>query len=79
MGTCRFSDCQHDSEPDCAIKNGLDDGTIPMDKWISYQKLEAEARFAKRKENKAFAAEERKQWRKQSMRAREKRRVLINE
>ncbi len=79
LGTCRFSDCQHDSEPDCAIKNGLDDGTIPMDKWISYQKLEAEARFAKRKENKAFAAEERKQWRKQSMRAREKRRVLINE
>ncbi len=72
LGNCRFTDCQHGTEPDCAIKSALDDGTLSFDRWSSYQKLEAEAKFAERKQNKAMASQERKAWKKLSIRAREK-------
>ena len=39
---CRFSDCSHDSEPGCAVKEALADGTLPAERWASYLKLEAE-------------------------------------
>ncbi|MCL1046757.1 ribosome small subunit-dependent GTPase A [Shewanella electrodiphila] len=36
---CRFADCQHNSEPGCAIQNALDKGDIDQRRLISYQKL----------------------------------------
>ena len=72
LGKCRFTDCQHNTEPGCAIKNALDDASLTFDRWNSYQKLEAEVRFAERKQNKALASQERKAWKKLSIQAREK-------
>ncbi len=40
---CRFSDCRHDTEPGCAIKAALADGTLPEDRWLAYQRLKAES------------------------------------
>ena len=37
--SCRFSDCKHKSEPGCAVKQALEDGTLSMERFISYQKL----------------------------------------
>ena len=39
---CRFSDCAHDQEPGCAIREALADGSLPRDRWESYAKLQRE-------------------------------------
>jgi ribosome biogenesis GTPase len=36
---CRFSDCRHESEPGCAVRAALADGTLPLERWESYSKL----------------------------------------
>jgi len=39
---CRFSDCNHDQEPGCAIRAALADGSLSAERWQSYVKLERE-------------------------------------
>ena len=39
---CRFSDCAHDQEPGCAIREALAQGTLPAERWESYRKLQRE-------------------------------------
>lgn len=36
---CRFSDCQHDSEPDCAVKKAIEAGELDERRLINYLKL----------------------------------------
>ena len=43
LGSCRFSDCRHESEPGCAIKAAIARGALDLDRWQSYRKLKAEA------------------------------------
>jgi ribosome biogenesis GTPase len=39
---CRFSDCNHDQEPGCAIRAALADGSLSGERWQSYVKLQRE-------------------------------------
>ena len=39
---CRFSDCNHDQEPGCAVREALQDGTLSAERWDSYLKLQRE-------------------------------------
>ena len=39
---CRFSDCAHDSEPGCAVREALADGSLSQERWDSYVKLQRE-------------------------------------
>jgi ribosome biogenesis GTPase len=41
---CRFADCRHDQEPECAVRQGLEEGRISPGRWVSYAKLQREAR-----------------------------------
>ncbi len=41
-GGCRFRDCQHDSEPGCAVKAAVEAGSLPADRYDSYLKLHHE-------------------------------------
>ena len=59
---CRFSDCSHDSEPGCAVKAALEDGTLTPERWESYLKLQAELAHLERRLDKRAASEERKRW-----------------
>jgi len=43
---CRFNDCQHRSEPGCAIRAALRDGSLAADRFDAYTKLQREARRA---------------------------------
>lgn len=43
--TCKFHDCTHISEPDCAVKKAISDGVIPAERLLSYQKLKKEAKY----------------------------------
>jgi ribosome biogenesis GTPase len=60
---CRFSDCSHESEPGCAVKAAIADGTLAQERWDSYLKLEAELAHLERRLDKRAQAEERKRWR----------------
>jgi ribosome biogenesis GTPase len=69
---CRFSDCQHQSEPGCAIKAALLNGQLAEERWKSYRKLAAEVRHELRRHDKALASEDRKAWKKLMIAARDK-------
>jgi ribosome biogenesis GTPase len=36
---CRFSDCAHQQEPDCAVRASVEAGTIPAARYQSYVKI----------------------------------------
>ncbi len=59
---CKFSDCAHDSEPGCAVRAALADGTLAADRWDSYLKLQGELAHLERKLDKRAASEARKKW-----------------
>lgn len=39
---CRFSDCHHDTEPGCAIREALEKGELDPARWESFLKLQTE-------------------------------------
>jgi ribosome biogenesis GTPase / thiamine phosphate phosphatase len=41
--SCRFGDCGHESEPDCAVLAAIEDGTLPVRRLESWRKLQREA------------------------------------
>jgi ribosome biogenesis GTPase len=40
--SCRFRDCRHLQEPGCAVRAAVDAGTLPIGRFESYHKLQAE-------------------------------------
>jgi ribosome biogenesis GTPase / thiamine phosphate phosphatase len=60
---CRFSDCAHNTEPGCAVRAALEDGTLAPERWESYVKLQRELEHLERRLDKRAQAEERKRWR----------------
>ncbi len=59
---CRFSDCGHGTEPGCAIRAALADGTLEPGRWESYLKLQRELAQLERRVDKRLAAQEKKKW-----------------
>jgi ribosome biogenesis GTPase len=49
---CKFSDCQHDTEPGCAVKAAIESGDLSVDRYILYKSLSSEntKNYAKKKE-----------------------------
>jgi len=72
---CRFSDCRHESEPGCAVKAALADGTLAPERWQSYLQLQAELEYLERRIDKRAAAEQRRRWRGLAREGREARRA----
>lgn len=48
---CKFSDCTHASEPGCAVRNALENGTLSDARWKNYLKIQRESNFQAEKEN----------------------------
>ncbi|HBY03408.1 MAG TPA: ribosome small subunit-dependent GTPase A [Desulfotomaculum sp.] len=42
---CKFSNCQHINEPNCAVRKAVEDGLITEGRLLSYQKLKKEAKY----------------------------------
>ncbi|WP_240691693.1 ribosome small subunit-dependent GTPase A [Arthrobacter sp. CAU 1506] len=36
---CRFNDCSHETEPGCAVRQALADGSLERRRWESYRKM----------------------------------------
>lgn len=59
FGQCKFRDCRHQDEPDCAVKAAIQRGDLLLEHWESYLRLNAEAHFAS---DKAAYLRKKDQW-----------------
>ncbi len=57
---CRFTDCQHRNEPDCAVQAALADGALDANRLESWRKLQREQEFLLRKMDPAIGAVQKK-------------------
>jgi ribosome biogenesis GTPase len=58
---CRFSNCTHENEPECAVRAAEVAGSIPKGRLASYQKLQRELAYLERRQDQRAAnAEKRK-------------------
>ena len=48
---CQFTDCRHNTEPNCAVKLALMQGRLSDDLFESYRRMEREIRYIKFKEH----------------------------
>lgn len=76
MAECRFSDCAHDTEPGCAVRAALADGSLPAERWESYLKLQRELAHLERKLDPRLRSEERKRWAAISKSYRQRKKIL---
>ena len=56
---CRFRDCAHDTEPDCAVRAALETGDLDEHRFQSYLKLKRELARLARRQTEAGRYEER--------------------
>ena len=59
---CKFSDCRHQAEPGCAVRQALEQGRLDQERWDSYGKLQGEMAHESRKEDPRLRAQSRKVW-----------------
>ena len=59
---CRFTDCSHRSEPGCAVRAAIADGSLRHERLTAYQKLEREAFRAVLATDALARRAERKRW-----------------
>ena len=43
---CKFSDCQHENEPKCAVKEAIEEGRLDIERLENYKKLQRELRYS---------------------------------
>jgi ribosome biogenesis GTPase len=61
---CYFKDCQHGSEPGCAVKKALEEGRLDPGRYRNYQKLKKELAYMARKEDQKAQLAEKVKWKK---------------
>lgn len=59
---CRFHDCAHRTEPGCAVRAALEDGTLDEGRWKSFGKLQRELAHLDLKDDPQARAEVRRIW-----------------
>jgi ribosome biogenesis GTPase / thiamine phosphate phosphatase len=63
---CRFGDCQHGKEPNCAIVAALETGALNTRRWASYQKLKREIAYEEAKGDPLLRMENKKMWKRRT-------------
>ena len=51
ISQCAFSDCTHRSEPGCAVRKALENGSLSPERWKTYTGLERENQWSKIRKN----------------------------
>lgn len=59
---CRFSDCTHGNEPDCAVRAAIESGDLEAGRWQNYVKLKGELAYEARKDDPVARAAHKKLW-----------------
>ncbi|MFI5283715.1 MAG: ribosome small subunit-dependent GTPase A [Candidatus Dormibacterales bacterium] len=73
---CRFPDCSHQSEPGCAVKAAVAQGSLDATRLQSYRKLQRELRSLAARSDARLRADERRKWKQIAMANRAKGRYL---
>lgn len=63
---CRFGDCQHEHEPDCAVLAAEGEGRLDGARLVNYRKLRRELDFVLRRDDPLAAREHRRVWKERS-------------
>ncbi|HJX55472.1 MAG TPA: ribosome small subunit-dependent GTPase A [Methanoregula sp.] len=61
-GGCRFSDCRHEQEPGCAVREAVSDGILSPSRLDNYLRLMRELAFEQEKSAIGLVRIERKRW-----------------
>jgi ribosome biogenesis GTPase len=67
---CRFNDCQHDTEPGCAVLAAVDAGELAERRLASWRKLQREAAFQARRVDARLRQAEARVWKQRARDAR---------
>jgi len=59
---CRYGDCTHGPESGCAVKEAVENGTLPADRYAGYLKLRKELSYLRRKQDPAEQADHKRRW-----------------
>ncbi|GAA0340362.1 ribosome small subunit-dependent GTPase A [Bacillus carboniphilus] len=59
---CLFRDCQHKSEPNCAVQAAIENDQLDPKRYESYIKLQRELAYIERKNDQKAHLEEKKKW-----------------
>lgn len=54
---CRYDDCRHDTEPDCAVKMALHEGALTSGRFESFVKLQKELEYLNSRDDLALNAQ----------------------
>lgn len=73
--SCRFTDCQHQGEPGCAVQAAVETGDLTEQRLASYRKLLREAAFERRRHDARMRRESEAQWRSVSKSQRTRRKL----
>jgi ribosome biogenesis GTPase / thiamine phosphate phosphatase len=60
---CRFSDCRHEREPGCAVRDAIEGGRLDAGRLAGQRKLDRELTRADRERDPRLRADERRRWR----------------
>ncbi len=71
---CRFNDCGHNTEPDCAVQEALETGALDPERWSSYKRLQRELRAVEARSNSRVRRELKQKWRQRARESRQARR-----
>jgi ribosome biogenesis GTPase / thiamine phosphate phosphatase len=58
---CRFSDCAHETEPGCAVRAAIAEGTLASERLTSWRKLQGELRHLALKQDARLRSEARRE------------------
>ena len=47
LSQCKFSDCRHETEPGCAVKRAIENGSLDKRHWKTYLNLQREEAYSK--------------------------------
>jgi ribosome biogenesis GTPase len=72
---CKFSDCTHESEPQCAIIDAIAKGELEKDRFESYRKLYLKKSFDLRTLSIESKIKVREGWKKHSLRSRREKKI----
>jgi len=61
---CKFSDCSHQAEPGCAVKEAINSGLLSDARWSWFIKLQKEVDYQKRKESGEQIGNSKARWKK---------------
>jgi ribosome biogenesis GTPase len=59
---CKFNDCRHETEPGCAVRAAIADGTIGSQRLDDWRKLQRELEFQRSKQDQRLAAQRKRRW-----------------